>query len=280
MLEIKEAYELLGLREGTDKEEVKRRYGVLQKQYLYKKSQGQLTEEEEDRFQEISRAYGLLMGEEPAEDIKPSGPEKDAKAETKFGRLLSFFKEYKYHIAAGLFIVFVAVFLGRDFINRPKPDLGIIIAGNVAVANSEKLSQLISEKIPEVDQVLIKVAYIPDKNNPFVAKNELPMIMTMVYSKSVDVMILDRPMFDELFGKELFKSLDELAEKNDLDVHDHRDYLRSYMEDSKPSLYGINVKDSEILKVVYIQGEEKIAAIVANTERRKNAEKFLELLLK
>lgn len=283
MLETKDAYKVLGLKEGASRSEIERRYAVLFKKYKMSKSHEQQDGSPEINFEEITDAYNLLMGYsvKSAEEqtVKKPNPllQKVGIDEKKAENFIHY---YKFHIIIGIIVLIVLVTTLRGCLTRIDPDINIALVGEFFYTDSEPLKQNIKSIYPELKEVGIDGAMLSDETK---GQQEYAMqmkAMVLFAAGDVDIFILDKATFEK-FGKQgAFASLDEIAERLQVDKAKNRDYVLKLEDQQQEHLYGLDVSSSPIFKDSEILGDEKIAAISVKSRHYDKAVKLMELMLK
>ena len=281
MLELKDAYEILGVREGAGKDEVIKRYDILLKKYKIGKDSG---EAPGISIEEINRAYNLLMGYSDGEPLV----EETSPRNTLTGRLLrkagidekkakNFVYYYKFHMLAVLAAILFVGYFVSSMVNRVEPDLNIVIAGDFYTPETESMKEKIKGSLEGLKEVSIDLIYLTDKSQ---SQQDYAMQMkfvTVMAAGDVDVYILDRPNFMKYAAAGAFMDLDGVTDMLGIDREKNGDYVVKVEDSNEEHLFGIDVSKSKFLKDVKANGE-LIAVARVKAKHYDNTLKLLKLL--
>lgn len=283
MLKIKDAYEVLGLKEGASRAEIEKRFGILLKKHKMSGQEGLDNGVPEIDFAEVTKAYNLLMGYETEEAPQES--------QTKVNPLLrkmgvdekkarNFFYYYKFHMIIGIIVLIVLVSTLKSCMTRVDPDLNVAFMGNFFYTDSDVLKKNLKDKLPEVKEIGIDGAMISPDGKGEQAYAMQMKAMVLLAAGDVDVFILDRENFDKTAKQGAFASLDELASSLGIEKAANKDYVLKVEGEQTEHLYGIDVSSNPVFEESQIAGEEKIAAISVKAKHYEKAVKLMELLFK
>lgn len=103
-------------------------------------------------------------------------------------------------------------------------------------------------------------------------------LLALLSSKKVDVIVCDKENFDFYASQGCFKKLDEV-----LPDEIYQKYKQYFIEasprDTDSGLYGVNLKESNVLKNEEAYIVEPILGICVNSQQVENSVKFLDYLL-
>jgi len=282
MLEVKDAYKLLGVREGAGRDEIEKRFAVLLKKHRMSIKEGSENASEVN-MEEIINAYNFLMGyevkgaEEQEVDRKPNPLLQKIGVDEKKAR--NFFYYYKFHIVIGVIVLIVLVTTLRGCLTRVAPDLNIAFVGEFFYSDTDGFETAIENKLPEVKEVGIDGAILSEKLD---GQQEYAMQMKAVVifaGGDTDVFILDRPNFEKYAGMGAFMSLDELVQDLGIDRNKNRSNVLKAEEEQVEHLYGIDVSSSPLFDKGGIAGKERIAAVNVRAKHYRNAVRLINILL-
>ncbi len=279
MIELKDAYEILGVKEGASKDEIIKRYDILLRKM---RMIGQADPEDpKPDIAEINRAYNLLMGYDDG-----SAQESEENRNTLTGQMLSkagidekkarnFFYYYKYHILASLAGILILVYIVSSFVNRVDPDLNLVIAGKFSLTQTEELKNTIQEKLTGTKELGTDFLFLSEDGMSQQDQAYTMKFVTLMAAGDVDVYILDRVNFEKYGTKGAFASLDGLADQLGIDRDKNSKQVLMDSETNEEHLYGIDVTGSPLLKGIEPVDSEKIAVLRV---KAKNYDRALELL--
>jgi hypothetical protein len=278
MVQMKDAHKILGLKEGASKNEIERRYTVLFKKF---KSGGMA--DSEYSFDEITRAYNLLMGYEQEineEDIqlRPNRIFKLLGINEK--KANNFLHYYKFHILIGIVIVIVLVSTIRSCIMKPPIDLNMAFIGEFYYSDTENIENKIRERIPDIRGISIDSAILSDNMD---GEQEYAMqmkVMVLLAAADVDIYILDRSNFEKFAKQGAFAPLDNIV---NVDKDKNSDFILKVEEDIEEEpeehLYGINAGESKFFEETDIYGEEKIISLGIKAKNHEYAVLLIKSLI-
>lgn len=282
MLDIKEAYKILGVRENASRDEVERRFAIILKKYRMAGT-GQADEEDSKiDIDKVTKAYNLIMGYEeqlPEEEVnkKPNPVFQKIGLDEKKTR--NFLYYYKYHIIIGIIALIAIIATLKSCITRVDPDLNLAFVGEFYYSDSESLKQAIKNKVPDIKEPGIDGVILSGNLDP---QQEYAMhmkAMVLFAAADVDIYVLDKENFEKYAKQGAFASLDGLVDTLKIDMSKNSEY-RIKLEDSQEEhLYGVDVSENPIFEESGIMGEEKIAAMAVKVKNYENAVKLLKMLL-
>ena len=279
-VDIKEAYEVLGIEEGTDKRAIEKKYEVLIKKYKFVNAEQADAKTAKDTLDNINVAYRFLIGKEIA-DQQEKDKKNDNKRENIFIKLLgldpekvnNFFYYHKFHILVSIAIIIVLTMLVYSIVTKPNPDLTIAYIGSTFnVPMDEKISTQIESKYKEAKTVNIEIV---KKDDTMEVTSKITVLMA---ASDTDVFILDESIFKTFGNEGAFANLDNIigSAVNNTKI---KTYLLKTDLTNKEHLYGLDVTNNPALKDEYIIGT-KIAVINPRAKHPDQAAKFMKFLLK
>ena len=279
-MDKKDAYQILGLKEGASKEQIQNKYNILIKRYRMG-----IDKDDKDSQVDIERidmAYNLLMGyhiEEPAgnKPYKPNPILKKMGVDEK--KAQNFLYYYKFHIIGAIVLVILAVFFIKDIVGKVPSDLDVALVGEIYCNDTELFKQNILDKMPELREMSIDAATFFEGMDGQMEYAMNMKTMVLFGGGTVDIFFLDKDSYEKFCLQGAFANLDEVAGNLKADEDKNSDLLLKTEEDQEKHLYGIDVSDSKLLEESGVIGERIIAAIRVNAKHYENAVRMLELLL-
>jgi len=279
-LDKKDAYQILGLKEGASKEQIQNKYNILVKRY-------RMSSDKDDKnsqmdIEKIDMAYNLLMGyhiEEPTES-RPNKPNPILK---KMGvdekKAENFLYYYKFRIIVAIVLIIFAAFFIKDIVGKIPSDLDVAIVGEIFNNDTELFKQNVMDKMPELREMSIDTAtFLKDMDGQMEYAMNMK-TMVLFGAGTVDIFFMDKDTYERFGSQGAFVNLDEVAGKLKVDEDKNSDLLLKTEEVQEEHLYGIDVSDSKLLKESGVIGERIIAAIRVDAKHYENAMRMLELLL-
>lgn len=282
-MDIKLAYQILGLQEGATLEDVEKRFLILIKKqktlHYLEKDQTTIEQINSDQTNEaytVLRAY--LLNE--TNDENEIGWKKSFKKNFQH-----YFHYYKYHALALFIVIILVVSLINstvDSINKktelakqPPVALTVTLFGEYINEDLTPLHNNVAAMFSEWNRINVDLLYSPTETNSQQDMGSTIKNQAILSNSSPDVLIVDPHHFDLFVRNGSFLSLDEIspeaiehAGKNRL-VYDQAD------DDTTDHLYGINIADSTIFEGSGISGSEKIAVIIEGTDHFEKALNFV-----
>jgi hypothetical protein len=283
---MKNPYEILGVRQGATKDEVRNAYNLLEKKYYAAKKQGSTAASISDEdFKEIEKAYCKLMGYPYFEKMKDDTPGKTYKF---FGitleqkKLENFFHYYKVHLIVGLFVILALTISIRECANRVNPDLNIGIVGTNALKESQEAAfkQDIINHISGIKDILIERAQIGGENPNDMEATMAEKVVLMLYTGGYDVMLVDKELYKSYSDVGAFESLDSFYDGFGLDKNKNSDLKMTIPDlDANEHYYGIYIDDLPKVKQFEINPTNKVLVLTIKAEHKETGRKFIEYML-
>ncbi|MCX7709831.1 MAG: J domain-containing protein [Clostridia bacterium] len=287
MLELKNAHEILGVKEGASKDEIIKRYDILLKKYRMTKTGDGEDISPKVSIDDINKAYNLLMGygnEEPEEDSTRNNNSISSKLFKKAGidekKARNFLYYYKFHVLGAIIGLILIGSVISSFVNKVEPDLNLVVAGEFHVSQTDALQNDIKNSMPQLKAISIDPLYLTKEPQNQMDYGMRTKFVTIMAAGEIDVLVLDEDNFKQFGEKGAFVSLDSLAGELGINKDDQKKYILKDEESGQEHLFGINVTKSSLLKSVEPQEKEKIAVIRVNCKNYDNAVKLMKLLIK
>jgi hypothetical protein len=268
--ERKKAYEILGIKEGSDKAEVEKRFSILLKKSKMKSASDDNSSLSID-IDEITRAYNLLMG------YREEGDDEESCQSSK-NTISDFLYYYKLHIIVGVIAAVMLIILVREFLIREPIDLNIAFIGDFYYSETETFEHNIRSSMPELRGISVDGAIISGKAG---GQQEYAMQMkaTAIFAAGeIDIFILDEASFKQYAYQGAFIDMEGILDG--LQFENISKYVLKAEGEDKEAVYGIDVSRSKLFEGWAIEGEEKkIAAVGRKAKNYENIVKFIELLV-
>ncbi|MCX7841905.1 MAG: hypothetical protein N2489_02375 [Clostridia bacterium] len=284
MQDLRNAYEILGVKEGADKDEIIKRYDILLKKIRISKANG---EDPGINIDEINKAYNTLMGYSTGEPEERELPPSNTLSGYLFKMMgideykaRNFLYYYKFHIIAVLASVLLAGYFVYSIVNRVEPELSIVVAGDLYIQDTEDLRQKFKAELPELNEISLDHIILSEKLDGQQAYAMQMKLVTLMAAGDIDVFILDRENFNKYAKSGAFMSLDSMVNELGIDKNDNKDFILKAGENEEEHLYGFDASNSKLLQDIKSIDEKKIAALKVNSKHMNNALKFLKLLQK
>ncbi len=287
MLELGDAYKVLGLREGAEKSEVEKAYAFLIKKYkniINNEDESARLKAHRD-LDEVNDAYNSIARKKiqdmEAKQQTPPSPifKKLGIDQKKAGNFIHY---YKFHFIIGFVALLLAGHFVYSMVTRVEPDLNIAFIGGFYSQDSDILKEKIKKDLPSVTEPSVDIiTLLPEQeegsSNP---QQEYAMQMKAVAvtaAGEIDVFIFDRANFEKMAKGSGLESLDKLSEE--LEVDPEKCISLKPDDGDAEHIYGIDISGSTFLREAQVDGKEAIAAIRVNPSHPSAAEEFIKELV-
>lgn len=285
MLELSEAYEILGLTEGASRDDIEKKYGKLVRKYTADKSGDT---DSSEMLSKVNEAYNRLVFHEN-ELYEAAQPKKKPNPIYKLvgvddKKASNFIHYHKWHFIIGALILVLVIYLGNSIFNRHIPDITVEFIGEYAqkaddTALGQTIKEDITKNIPEIKDVQVSMvsASAKVKNQQDAALNNKANL-ELVYGEG-DVMIVDERFFTDAVANDLFMNLDNVIKDIKIDEKANENYKVLIEGKKSHHQYGVDVGKSKIIKKSNVLGREYIAVIKKGCKHEDSAKKLIRLLL-
>lgn len=287
MNDLKKAYEIMGLEEEANKDEISKKYSVMLKKFTIAKKEGN-NKVNGVTFEEVTQAYNYLMGysdfkpdleTQKLEKLKENSIYKKLNIDPE--KVSNFFHYHKLHIIIGIIGVIMLYSIISSMVTNKEADINIGVVGDIYVTEQQLLQEMITERFPDMEEIVIMSMNVGKD-----AKSEMDFavqqkIMVEMAVGELDLCLMDKWNYVRFAKIGAFHKLDSLAEELEIDMEENKDYI--VKADGKDGitkgLFGVNVSNSEILKEAEVEGDEIIATVRILSENYDESIKILKFLL-
>lgn len=288
MLELKNAYEILGLKENASREELEKRFEFLIRKGKAAAMLEQSLEENQGlNMDEISEAYNRIISndletlereEEKRNPRKPNPLFKLVGVDEKKAR--NYIHYHKFHYIFGLIGLLLVIYFVKTIVFQVRPDVNVAFIGQIYYSDSNIIENKIKESYTDLKAISIDSVMLTGDPKNQQESAMLQKAMVLMAAGDIDIFVLDKANFDKYAEQGVFMNLDDLVVKLGIDKSKYQDYVLKPKDEQKEHFYGIDINSSSILKLCQVAGNEKIATIRVNAKHYEKAVKILELLLK
>ncbi len=269
MQNIKDAYSTLGVRENATKDEITKKYRLILRKYEQRDENGTPLLMDKEAFDEISKAYDLLMGYEPQETKKRN---------STLLKIENFIYYHKVHVLVGIFILFVAAVALSYFLGRVTYDLRVVFRGDYYYQEMKVMEDEIKNSLPDIKQPQVTINPTV-KIDASIAPGYRIKETAQLSNGDIDVLVLDKDSFDSFVKLGVLSPLDEFLSDWGI-ASDSSKVYKAKGEDGKTHVYGIDLYGNKMVMDTEIKGNTFIASICQKNKNSKNTLKFMKLLLK
>lgn len=287
MLELKSAYEILGLKENANRDELEKRF-----EYLIRKSKSAKMMEDSNQqnyilnLDEISEAYNRIISNE-LEILKNEEEKRNPRKPNPIFKLLgvdekkarNYIHYRKFHYIFGFIGILLLAYFIKTAIFHVNPDVSMAFIGQIYYNETSILEEKIKANDPDIKEIGIDGAMLTGDSKNMQESAMLQKAMVLLAAGDIDILVLDKANFDRYSKQGAFSNLDDLVSKLGLDKSRYKDYILKTTEDKEEHVYGIDINSSKILKEAKIVGNNIMVAIRVNAKHYDKAVKILELLL-
>lgn len=282
MSDNKNAYEILGLKEGASKDEIVKRYNILYKKLVQKKNEDTPREEGEIGFDEINRAYNELMGypenEGPeADEKKPNVLLKKMNIDQK--KWSNFFYYHKLHILVAVVSLIFVVYIIKVVTGYVQPDLEIAASGNFQHKGIENFKSEIYSNMKDLEKVSVSEAILWNDSDPQVRSGMEVKMAHFALQAKIDIFLLDRERFDILAERGILISMESVLGDSIKGNADKKECRYKSKYDQTEHIYGFDISGNRYVKDVNLPGGQVIVAMGNKGNNSENAIRLLHLLL-
>ncbi|MFA6309440.1 MAG: DnaJ domain-containing protein [Clostridia bacterium] len=280
-MDRKEAFEILGLEDGSSFDTIEKRYGILLRKYHF-----EAANKDKDvtvDLDKINEAYKLLNNLNYEEHKKVSHNPLVPILHKFFGifgtdekKVANVIYYYKFPVLAILIGLAILTSFAVTMITNTNPDLNIAYIGDYRGTVTKSFVEKVEKSLPNVKKVQIQLITIRlDFSKPSL-NNEFKKVMVLFGASDLDFVIMDKAVYNYFQNLNAFISLDGF----DIDRVKNKNFLFEAKDTGKLSLYGVDLLDNKFLKDDKISGKVKIGAIPDGSRFKENAKEFLKILIK
>ncbi len=275
-MDRKQALKVFGISGSASRDEIARRYDVLQRKRHAAQLDGNAATrpEEMSSGEDIEEAYKILAGiayKDPVAEKRlrernehPGLVARLLKMEqTKLDNIIHY---YKWPALAVVAVIALVAWFIVSTVLKPSDDFRMLIAGDVYVQDVDLFEKQVASLLPGTEHPMVQNIYLSEDTDPQMQSAIVQKLIVEIGYGENDIMVLDRTLFDQYASQGAFTSLDGMLadfgttpEKQDKQKLTLAPDVRPEGEDGNPHVYGINVTDSSFLKEKGVLGTEMIA---------------------
>lgn len=190
-------------------------------------------------------------------------------------KLDNFWYYYKFHVLAGVCVVFVLLYMYFTWVPVEKGDLNVVFVGN-KIENEEKINveKTMSEDLKSViktDFWLANDGLASGRHSDLQGK-----LMAMIEANDIDIVIMDHNSFQFYAMHGNFLKLDNDQER----FPEKTEYVNAKVKDQPHEyMFGINVEGNENLHNIGFNTTDKVLAITRGTKQQKLAFQWVKWIL-
>lgn len=204
----------------------------------------------------------------------------DLKNMTRKEKIEYIWDYYKIHIIGGIFFIIILVSFIHGQVTKVDyvANLTILtpVGDNIKLEEVEKeLTNVVVKDGDKKKQVLIDYIPIINPENP--EPQMLQKFTVKMAAKEIDVIVLDKEIFDSLMKQGVFMDLSKVKE---IDIQNIKaDKIEGTSSDGKDGIYGISAEGNSILEGMKVDTKNKVIAIMEGTERENTAVSIFKWLI-
>lgn len=252
-MDLKTAYELLGLKAEATVEDLEARYYDLTEQRT-----------STEKLEHIQAAYNIVQAHLKETNPPPKDP--------WHTRIKDFIYIYKLHLFLWIIGVIVVGSLVFTFVNGAKekryeaqnpPDIYIAFFGNYGQEDLEPLESKLKEKFPGWDNIRLHIEFAPGA--PGTETNVAAAQKSQIFlaTEKPDIYIFDEHYFTVFNDDTIYTKLDQL--KN----------VENHLEDENGNAVGIDVTDHEMFQDTINAKEKKYMVLPETSNQIENATQLI-----
>ncbi|MFO7611819.1 MAG: hypothetical protein R6W99_04945 [Clostridia bacterium] len=259
---INEALRILGLEENPTQEQIEQRMSILSRR---------IRNGEDLDSAAISEAYGLLTGKEAA------GRKETGKIAALYR---NFMFNYKGWAVLSLISIFIIAMIVVPIFFRRIPDLTISFAGKYGFVDEEIMQKVLSEGLPETEDILVEVMYLDDEgeSGEYDAGGRTR-LSALIMTEEADILIVDDKAFNFIRNDDALMALDGLMNDLDIDI-DTGSYIYGIdFKTGERRIYGLDVSGSSLVYKSIYGADERILCVALRTGHYDDVKKAVEIII-
>ncbi|MBU3170739.1 hypothetical protein [Clostridium estertheticum] len=208
----------------------------------------------------------------------------DLKGMSKHKKAEYIWEYYKFHIIGALAIVCIIISIIHSQITKPDYVFNLTMISNIADTNKVTNLESLLTKVVVKDGSTRKKAIVSSmpidtsKNANLQTTSQYMQKLTAEVSVGeLDVIILDKTMFESFAKQDMFLRLDNISELNLDSLKGEK--IHAIGSDKKNDVYAIDAKDITLLKKLGFDLKNKVIGIVGSTKQKYNSILVLKYLL-
>jgi hypothetical protein len=282
MEELKKAYELLGVSEDANQEEIENRYFLLLKRHKskIKNESAAVQAEEEHKFEEVNKAYQMIKAHLRQQALENNPIYQAEQKSSPFRRNLEhFLSYYKIHVLGGLVALVIIISFVHSIVTKEPEipaDVSAMMVGAYYAEDFKPLESKMAALVPGWQRVKVIPNFTPNESMQNIDPALLQKSMVIIATERPEIYIADPWQFKNLGQQGAFLSLEPWKEKLLPLVREEQLIYAQLPGDSQNKLYGIDFKDSPIFQGISRDTNAKIFTIRTTVE---DPSKALQLIV-
>lgn len=298
MEDLKQAYELLGLQEGADREEVEKRYFLMIRRTRTSKQRAEATGQADvsasPSLEDVNHAYKLILAaedEKTNEAFNVNAYGKYKKMAGSAAKVDHFFSYYKFHLLGSIAVILILIFGIKAYVDHrheqaelaklPPADVTISFFGEYindkgSYPTSDDVKPMESKllaQFPEWKRVVVFLTYVPSEMKSEQDSALLQKSMLELITNKPDLYILDKVNFIKLAADGALLPLDDKLSTLD---KDKAVKLATKDDPSTEHVYGYDITASSLIKGLPLIGKEYIAGVRFDAKKVDGALHLIE----
>ncbi|MBX4269745.1 hypothetical protein [Clostridium estertheticum] len=208
----------------------------------------------------------------------------DLKGMSKHKKAEYIWEYYKFHIIGALAAICIIISIIHSQITKPNYVFNLTMISNIADTNKVTNLESLLTKVVVKDGSTRKKAIVSSmpidtsKNANLQTTSQYMQKLTAEVSVGeLDVIILDKTMFESFAKQDMFLRLDNISELNLDSLKGEK--IHAIGSDKKNDVYAIDAKDIVLLKNLGFDLKNKVIGIVGSTKQKYNSILVLKYLL-
>jgi len=294
-MDLRQAYERLGLPEDATREMVEKRYDMLLRQERRRIRAG---EGESPEFAEITRAYRFIVEQEEKQAVSELTEQQYGKYKQFAGlaeKIDHFISYYKWHTLGAILLIALIIYGINAYIDHreeqarlaalPPMDVYGMLMGQFYNTNgsmeTDELEAAMLGHFPDWKRVELELLSFSLEARSEFDIAMLQKALAMLATESPDIYILDKDTYPWLAHTGILMELDDLAAGRLAPLLPEGAALEeSGGEEAGVHIYGIDLTASPLIGELPLIKDSFIAGIRRDTERLDNALHLIETYLK
>ena len=187
---------------------------------------------------------------------------------------------YKLHIIGAFVLIIIAGSFIHSQMTKVDYMFNLTMFGNAIEENKKsdlekQLTNLLVEPGEKRKQASVDI--IPVSNTTSSSNQYMQQFLAKLSVGEIDIVILDKSMFEALAKQNAFSSMDNLGGLDLASIKNEK--IESIGSDNKNKVYGISAEDVKVLKDIGYDVKDKVICITVSSKEKAKAVLTLEWLL-
>jgi hypothetical protein len=186
---------------------------------------------------------------------------------------------YRLHIIGTIAIIFILGYIINNQITRIDYVFNLTMIGNIVDENKindleKQLTEIVVKEGEERKQATVATIPLEGSN---MSSQYIQKFIAQVTVGELDVVVLDKGMFESLVKEDMFLKLDSISQLNLAAIKNEK--IEATGSDNNKAVYAINVEDIKIFKDMGFDTHNKVIGIISSSKQKDKATLVIKWLL-